>query len=862
MLRLLDGLSVDGPVVLVFEDLHWADRSTLDLAAYLIRALTDERVLLVGSYRSTDLADRHPLRAVIAELDHARSVAHLELVRFDRAELGRFLAAVRGDRVDERQVERAFELSDGNAFFAEELVVAGLLAAGNGTVRLPRSLRDLILARVELLGDDAHEVMRVAATAGRRVSHRLLATVCGLPGPRLRAALRECVSQQMLVTVPDDDTYTFRHALLREAVHQDLLPGERIELHAAIAAAITADERLGFAEDVTLAAELSYHWYEARAVAPALAAAVRAGDTAMRVRAFGEADLQYRRALQLWTETPDPAAVAGVPRDRVLAAAADAARWAGHVERAVGLTREALAGTGTDDPDRTGELHERLGRYLWEAADTDGSRRAYAEAARLLDGRPPSAVAARVMAGQALAEVQAGQYTNGLRIANAAVEVARGVGAKIEEGRALNTAGVALTMAGRVDEGIAALRAALEIADATDMPEDLFRAYGNLMVSLENAGRLEASVELALAGLDRARRSGLQHTRGGGVLANNASAVLAQLGRWDEATALIADMVADRPPRETLYPRLTLAEVAVAQGRREEAETHLRIIREAGAAVRDPQFLGALCACEAEQLIWQRRPGEARSTLAAGLAAVGSTEHAVVILRLTALALRNEADEVLRRSAGRGGATATATTTAGLTALFEWAGRFGDKDLVPEADALRLLCTAERDRAGAGQDPQAWAAVAGAWLAFGRVPPAAYAKWREAEAAVARRDHPRATRAVREAHRMAGELGAVPLLGELASLAGRGRLDLRETRDERPARIEQPFGLTRREREVLGHLADGHTNRQIARRLYITERTASVHVSNILMKLGVGNRGEAAAVAHRLDLVSDTDEGN
>ncbi|GAA0466105.1 helix-turn-helix transcriptional regulator [Paractinoplanes deccanensis] len=861
VLRLLDRLSTDEPVVLVFEDLHWADQSTLDLLAYLTRGLTDERVLLVGSYRASDLPDRHALRAVIAELDFARRLVHLELTGFAPDELRRFLGHLTGTRTDDELFARAFELSEGNAFFAEELVVAGVLLspAPGATVRLPRTLRDLILARFERLGDASREVMRVAATAGRRVSHRLLATVCGLPTTALHAALRECVSQHMLVTDPEDDTYVFRHALLREAVHQDLLPGERIGLHAAIAAAIIADEQLGLPEDVTLAAELSYHWYEAREYGHALAAAIRAGDTAVRVRAFREAELQYLRALELWPRVAEPAKVAGVPRDRVLGAAAEAARWAGHVDRAVELAREALDDLdATTSPARAGELLERLGRYLWESADTVGSREAYVSAGGLLAGQEPSALAARVIAGQALAEVQAGRYTAGLRAGREAVAMARTVQAREEEGRALNTVGVALTMLGRVDEGVGALRVALTIAEDTDNLEDLFRAYGNLMVSLENSGRLEESVRVALDGVDRARRSGLEHTRPGGVLANNASAVLTQLGRWDEAIALIADLVADRPVRQSLYPRLTLAEIDVARGRFDQARERLTAIREAAANLRDPQFLGALVACESELAIWSGEPDEARKILAAGLDAIGDTEHVVVRLRLYALALRVEADEWLRLAL-RHGHDPEDVRVEELHAAAARSAPAEAHDPKPEERALRLLCRAERERASRA-DPALWAETADAWLAFGRVPPAAYARWREAEAAVEGRDRQRATRAAREAHRAASRLGAEPLLREVSGLARRARLDLREdeaAREPGPGRADRPFGLTPREREVLRRLGDGQTNRQIARALFITEKTASVHVSNILMKLGVGNRGEAAAAAHRLGLFDD-----
>jgi DNA-binding CsgD family transcriptional regulator len=856
--QLLNRLSATEPVVLVFEDLHWADRSTLDLMSYLIRGLTDERVLVVGTYRFTELPENHPLCTFIAELGYARHIVQLELRGFDREELRQFL----GVGVGRELLDSAFMLSDGNAFFAEELIVAGALQDGrSGPIRLPRSLSAAILARFAMLTQDSREVMGVAATAGRRVSHQLLARVCDLPAARLIAALRECVSHHMLVTDPADDTYAFRHALLREAVHQDLLPGQRIGLHAAVAAALSADSLMGTGDDMTLPALLSYHWYEAREFGEALAAAVRAGDLATRVRAFGEAELHYLRALELWPRVTGPAEVAGVSRDMVLSSTADAARWAGHVERAVELIREALDEiSAATAPARACELLERLGRYLWESADTVGSQQAYCSATELLAKEAPSALAARVISGRAIAEIQAGHYSPALRAGTEAVETARIAGAKEEEGRALNTVGLALTLLGRVGEGIDALRVALEIAEAVDNPEDLYRAYGNLMVSLENAGRLEESVQVALEGLERARRSGLQHTRSGGVLANNASAVLLQLGRWDEAIALVMDMVANRPVRESLYPRLTLAEIAIARGESDVARRHLAEVREVGRNLNDPQFLGALCACETELAIWQRRPDEARAVVAAGLDAVGGSEHAVVILRLYALALRIEADEWLRRAALRHGDVVepgpAANRAADLHAASLRAAPPGKRPAPPEEKALRLLCLAERERSGPDPDPDRWAEVAEAWLSFGRLPPGAYARWREAEIAVGRRDRLRATASARAAYEAAASFGAEPLHREVEGLARRARLELhdREAFGERPERAPSPFGLTPREMEVLERLCDGQTNRQIARALFITEKTASVHVSNILMKLGVGNRGEAAAAAHRVGL--------
>jgi DNA-binding NarL/FixJ family response regulator len=167
---------------------------------------------------------------------------------------------------------------------------------------------------------------------------------------------------------------------------------------------------------------------------------------------------------------------------------------------------------------------------------------------------------------------------------------------------------------------------------------------------------------------------------------------------------------------------------------------------------------------------------------------------------------------------------------------------------------------AEASRVDGRPDPAAWRAVAEAWAAFDRPYFAAYARWREAEAALAGGDRAGATEALRAADVAAAVLGAQPLRDAVDALARRARIALVAPAEERvaePAVEEDPFGLTPREREVLALVADGRTNRQIAERLFISESTAGVHVSNILGKLGVASRGEAAAIAFRLGLVAD-----
>ena len=289
LLRLLDELGRTAPVLLVIEDLHWADQSTVDFFSYFGRARTDERALVIGSQRTGELPPRHPIRTLVGELERARAVEVVDLGRFGPADVRAYLRTAMSTEVSHDLVERAVELTDGNAFFLEEVVAAGTLTAGAESAPLPRRVEDLLLPRFDLLGAEAQAVMGVAAVVGRRASHRLLAAVCTLPEDRLLAALQECVASQLMTVGRHDGIYSFYHQLLREVVYWRMIPGDRLRLHRAIAAALAADGDLGYVEEMTVAAELSYHWYEAQAFPESLAAAVAAGEHAMHVTAFREA---------------------------------------------------------------------------------------------------------------------------------------------------------------------------------------------------------------------------------------------------------------------------------------------------------------------------------------------------------------------------------------------------------------------------------------------------------------------------------------------------------------------------------------------------------------------------------------------
>jgi predicted ATPase len=275
LLGLFGRLGEEGPLVLVVEDLHWADRSTRNLLAFLVRNLHRERVLLVVTYRN-DEPGQQQLGPYLAELDRGGPVQRLELPRPDQAQTGVQLVGILGTAPPAELVDALFARSEGNPFFTEELLAA--VRAGSG--ELPATLRDLLRGRVEALPEHARDMLEVAAVAGRRVSHRLLASVAGIDDQQLVEGLRAALASQLLVVTPGEDGYDFRHTLLRELVDADLLPGERARLHAAYAHTLTQRPELVGTSPAMLAAELAVHWDAAGEALQALLARVQAGRAA------------------------------------------------------------------------------------------------------------------------------------------------------------------------------------------------------------------------------------------------------------------------------------------------------------------------------------------------------------------------------------------------------------------------------------------------------------------------------------------------------------------------------------------------------------------------------------------------------
>jgi DNA-binding CsgD family transcriptional regulator len=867
ILGVLTRLAARSPVVLIVEDLHWSDQSTRDLLGFLVRNLHDTPVGLILTYRADELHRRHPLLPFLAELERIVGVERLELARFDRHESAAQLEAIAGHPLDPALVESIHARSGGNAFFAEELLVA---AGEDGRTELPPTLRDVLLARVAQLREPTQEFLRIASAAGQRVDPALLADAADLDESAVYEALREAVGRQILVPDPTADTerYAFRHALLQEAVYDDLLPGERTRLHSAFARTLET-RRAG---DPSVAAELAYHWFAAHDLPRALESAVTAGLAAEVGYAFPEAVAQYERALELWDQVPDAEARAGRDRIDILGALGSAARFfdpgraVHHLQAALELVDEAA------DPERSALLNERLGRCAWIAGQGELASSSYRRATELLPADPPTAARSRVVAGYAQILMLGARYADSLAVADNALAVARAVGARDIEGHALNTRGQDRAMLGDLEAGLADLQEAYRIAKEVRNVDDIGRARANWIWALQAAGRYDESIPLAEESIAEATALGLVRMFGAHLMAGAADD-LYRLGRWDEADAMAhrAEHANPLGINQILAQELA-GRFAMARGRFEEAARRLEPLAPLAARAIDVQFVGPVGSSLAELALWRGRPDEALRQVADTIPRIELTPE-VRIHELYALGIRAAAD-VAELARVRRDETAEADA---VTAGREWleAVRARHAEVVADRPVYAhlsapwvLVAEAEACRLVREPDPDAWRVAADAWAALPRPYPEAYSRWREAEARLATRgDRSAAAETLRRARAIAERLGAEPLRREIAALAARARLDVDAPTaepsggDVAPKAIGtlEALGLTPREREVLALVALGRTNRQIADELFISGNTAGVHVSNILGKLGVAGRGEAAAIAYRLGLVVESD---
>jgi len=863
VLGLLAELAAAAPVLLVLEDLHWADGSTRDLVTFLSRMLHRERVALIGTYRTDDLHRRHPLRPVVAELNRLPSVISVSLAPLDPSALAEHLMATAAPgRIDATELNDIVTRAEGNAYYAEELLAASLMGDPVEQNVLPAGLAALLLSRVEQLSDATQQVLRAAAVAGRKADDELVRAASGLQAAEYEGAVREAVTHQLLVPAGTEG-YVFRHALLREAVYGDLLPGERTRLHATMSSLLSEEQRIAVPGT---AAELAQHCLASHDIPGAFAASIWAGQEAERLGAPAEAHRHFDQALALWERVAGPEATAGMARGKLGLLSATNAADSGDIEHAVHLLRrlrhvlstEAGQRAGGQDASLASRIGERLAFYLMLMDD----HKAYIEAAEVAQAtveatpaEPPTWQYARAIATYANTLVGQEDYALARELAERGLAAARAAGAPWVQADALVTLGFLSNREGRNDEAIELLTEAHKQArEAKVLGVELRAAYHLARAHLER-GDLTVGGSVAHEGTKRANQTGLGLAPYGLDVQHLHFQCHFADGKWEHAQE-IADGF---PVRVTSAAEAYLSSMAlfidVARDNPAVAERRAWIEPFWMSHGFDGFIARGLLA---EHALWQGDTEQALADASIALDLVNEPPwgfHPSAI-RPATIALSGRADRAVRARAAGDDDTASAelAAAADLLQIAREGAAFPKRPkfiLGPEGRGWLARAEAEYRRASGENDPQAWQAVLDE---FGPayVYETARAQWRLAEALAEAGRRDEAAEQWRQAAQSADRLGARPLRRALDDLARRARIGTAEQRGDGAVLA----ALTSREREVLRLIAAGRSNREIASVLFIAPKTASVHVSNILGKLGAASRTEAAAIAHREGLTS------
>ena len=849
-------------VWLVVEDVHWADGETLDLLTFLSRPGRRGGVCVV-----TCRGDEAPLAAPVAGwLAQARGAAGVEeipLVPLSRVQVAAQVAALAGGRVPTGVVDELFARAEGNPFFTEQLVAAALAGGAPGAglripPTLPARLAGLLEARAGRCAGDARAVLDALAVADRPLEEGLLGEITGLEPEVVRRGLRELAAARLLAEETTSGRgHRPRHALLAEAVTSGLLSGERAMLHERTARA------LQMAGGQTLAAEVAGHWQAAGCPAEELPARVAAAGAAERVFGYAEAAAHWQRALELWPDVPDVTAVAGIDLPRVYVRAIDAVQMGGDRGRAGELAEEAYRRfAGHTDAAIAAVIHLRTA-VLREYRSPAAAKPLIETALRLFADCPASAEKAEAWFryGANFWFHAEGRLEASRTALNRALDIAEAAGATVLSARVLSWLALNAFLRGHLDEGFSSLQRGTAQADASQEPQTVMWLASYQSEALLSLGRFDDAAKTAQQALAAGRRAGLPASFSpAAFLAATAAEALLAVGRAAEAARLIDPLTTGPPSREQWATHQARADIDLLRGDTQAAARRQQQISSFS-------FAGSIdnsrrrAQRAAELALWAGRPGDALAEVQQVLQRFATPDLTILCGRLLAAGMRACADLAEQARARRDAPAAEAATDA-ADGLALWAGQMGgapftDHPFVATIPAERTTWDAERTRLAGPSDPAVWAGAVKAWQDQGSPHWAGYAWWRQAQAQL---DAGQPATAATAALRAAGVAarGHSPLLAQVHLLAERARipLDAPALPGTLPsAQAPVPYGLTVRELTVLRLLAAGRTNAQIGAELFISPRTAGVHVTNILRKLGVTGRVQAAAVAERAGLL-------
>ena len=849
------------PLVLVLDDLHWADAPSLLLLQFLAGELRAARLLVLGTYRDLEVGCNHPLTHTLAELTRSTVSQRVHLRGLGETEVARFVELIAEREAPRTVVAAVAQRTEGNPFFVTE-VVRLLVAEGRldrpetitpTSLGIPQSIRDVIGRRLASLSERCCGVLSIAAVIGREFGLAPLRMASRLSTEELFDALEEAETARVVAALsPIPGSYAFSHALIRDLLYDDLPTARRLRLHQLVGEALAAHYEADADAHLT---ELAHHFVQAAPtgdVARAVDYARLAGNRAMALLAYEEAVSHYESALQV-------AELQGAPDARrhceLLLALGNALRKQGEPERATETFRRAAelarkiatpdllvdAALGFEDTvHSTGLSRARFGglsvRLLEEARNDLGDR----------DG----VVRFKVLAALARAYVFAGSASQGTELSQQAVELARRSGDPEALVSALDARRIAIWGPANLEERLAVVTEIADLAErvgdkekaldgrlwrqhalvekgdvwgaeaeiaeyariAEELRQPLYRCYVPL---------LRASLALLKGQFAEAERFGEEAlVLGRRAQSQNAAMIhAAQLlvlrreqGRIDEVADIFRGYVEQLPGAKTFQSALAL--IYAALDRRDEAKQMFESLaeNEFGDLARSPSwflinlaFLSEVCAV------------------------LDDAPRAAVLYRLL---LPYAGQCILGASAGPCWGSAARYLGLLATTRRSWDEASGHYEVALQTNALL------------GARP---------WLA--------HSQHDYARALLARgttKDRKRAAELLARTLEMARELRMARLTEQVSALVGSlgqppGSAATRDRswsgRSIESPTVAYPDDLSEREVEVLRRLAGGQSNREIAEELILSVRTVEHHVANVYAKIGARGRADAAAYA-------------
>ena len=790
--RVLARVARRQPVLLIVEDVHWIDRSSRDLLAFLVRNARRDAIALVATYRPDELHRGHPLRPFLAELERSGQANRVELEPLARSELAEQLEAIAGHRPAAAVVERIFARCEGNPFFAEELLAGGDAPGG----ALPGSVREALLLRFERLSKVTREVLRVAAVVGRSVDHRLLTGVVGVAESELLVALREASDQYLLV--PGGGTsYVFRHALLREAIYEDTLVGERLRLHRMIAKTLEAHPELAGAN---AAAELAHHWLVAGEDRAALQASLEAATEAAAMHAYDEAAGHIKRALELWDRLAAPEEGLSVDRIDLLLQASELADNAGEAETALALAEQARAGLDeTVEPLRAASAETRIARALMYSARAADAVDHLAAARRLVPKDPPSLDYLEVLAHEGRLMMLNGRMIEARGRLEEAIPLAEQLGAHALHAGTLSALAIVYSNLGEQEKAIVAGRECIRLANQSGSAEQIARTYINGSQAIDDAGRIGEALAIGRDGIAAADRLGL--SRGAGdQLRMQAGWRLLRMGRLEDAERVIQPGLDGATAPFNVAGLLSISgRLAAERGEFDVAEERLdhswELMQRSGGF----QLIAPNIAWRALLRIYSGELERAHECVADGLRRVARSEGDLIYnAELFWLAARLAADLAQGPSRPPHTTAAEQAAEAATVAIAQFdrvIALAGVDRAPPEGLAFRALAEAELARLRREHDPDPWREAGKLFGSLDERLRAAYTRFREAEAlALSGGDAEEIRAPVREAHETAMALGARSFQAQVETFAQEVGLplDAQKTSSDRAGETGKP----------------------------------------------------------------------